>query len=94
MRQLIRDQPELLAKYEKKLLESYVDDNKGVKWCPSVPCCGRAVQVGMEHLTASPRVQKYKEFGIAVAAKASLVRFRYRAYMLFVTLLCSIVLTP
>lgn len=24
--------------------ESYVDDNKRVKWCPSVPHCGHAIR--------------------------------------------------
>ncbi|PSC75216.1 putative E3 ubiquitin-ligase ARI1 isoform X2 isoform A [Micractinium conductrix] len=41
---LLRGQGPLLQKYEQALLESYVDDNKRVKWCPSVPHCGRAVR--------------------------------------------------
>ena len=35
---------ELHDKYCQRLLESYIDDNKRVKWCPSTPHCGRAVQ--------------------------------------------------
>ena len=38
------DMQELHAKYCQRLLESYIDDNKRVKWCPSTPHCGRAVQ--------------------------------------------------
>ena len=35
----------LLDKLTQALLDSYIDDNKRVKWCPSVPHCGRAIQV-------------------------------------------------
>lgn len=45
VRELFRDSPELLSKYNTALLDSYVEDNRAVKWCPSIPHCGRAVQV-------------------------------------------------
>ncbi|KNA13293.1 hypothetical protein SOVF_118030 [Spinacia oleracea] len=32
-------------KFDRFLLESYIDDNKRVKWCPSVPHCGNAIRV-------------------------------------------------
>ncbi|KAL9275703.1 putative E3 ubiquitin-protein ligase ARI1 [Drosera capensis] len=37
--------PELAEKFERYLLESYIDDNNKVKWCPSVPHCGNAIRV-------------------------------------------------
>ncbi|KAL3639243.1 hypothetical protein CASFOL_017150 [Castilleja foliolosa] len=37
--------PELADKFDRYLLESYIEDNKKVKWCPSVPHCGNAVRV-------------------------------------------------
>eukprot|EP00887_Chlorella_sp_A99_P003167 scaffold9.g3167.t1 len=42
---LLRASRPLLDKYEQALLESYIDDNRLVKWCPSVPHCGHAVRV-------------------------------------------------
>lgn len=48
VKKLIADAPDLLQRYSNSLLDSYVDDNKRVKWCPSVPHCGRAVQVDSE----------------------------------------------
>ncbi|XP_019101828.1 PREDICTED: putative E3 ubiquitin-protein ligase ARI4 [Camelina sativa] len=36
--------PELAEKFDRILLESYVEDNKMVKWCPSTPHCGNAIQ--------------------------------------------------
>lgn len=36
---------ELADKYKNSLLESYIEDNKRVKWCPSRPHCGNAVRV-------------------------------------------------
>jgi len=36
---------EQLAKYEKRLLESFVEDNPRVKWCPSTPHCGNAIMI-------------------------------------------------
>lgn len=35
----------LLDKLKKALLDSFVDDNQSVCWCPSVPHCGHAVLV-------------------------------------------------
>ncbi|KAG8377711.1 hypothetical protein BUALT_Bualt08G0061200 [Buddleja alternifolia] len=37
--------PVLAAKFERFLLESYIEDNKRVQWCPSVPHCGNAIRV-------------------------------------------------
>ncbi|CAH1454379.1 unnamed protein product [Lactuca virosa] len=37
--------PNLAEKFERYLLESYIEDNKRVKWCPSVPHCGNAIRV-------------------------------------------------
>ncbi|KAI3686722.1 hypothetical protein L1987_80406 [Smallanthus sonchifolius] len=37
--------PDLAKKFDGYLLESYIDDNKRVKWCPSVPHCGYAIRV-------------------------------------------------
>ncbi|KAJ3674045.1 hypothetical protein LUZ60_006037 [Juncus effusus] len=46
IRQLISSSnPNLAAKFDRSLLESYVDDNDAVKWCPSAPHCGNAVKV-------------------------------------------------
>ncbi|KAL3840344.1 hypothetical protein ACJIZ3_024935 [Penstemon smallii] len=39
-----RDQ-QLAEKFDCFLLESYIEDNKRVKWCPSVPNCGNAIRV-------------------------------------------------
>lgn len=36
--------PQLSEKFECFLLESYIDDNRRVKWCPSVPSCGNAIR--------------------------------------------------
>ncbi|KAL3621210.1 putative E3 ubiquitin-protein ligase ari2 [Castilleja foliolosa] len=40
--------PDLAEKFERFLLESYIEDNKMVKWCPSVPHCGNAIRVGKD----------------------------------------------
>ncbi|DBB04542.1 TPA: hypothetical protein ACH3X1_012624 [Trebouxia sp. C0004] len=45
VRKLLQQESNLLDKYEQKLLDSYIEDNKSVKWCPSVPHCGCAIQV-------------------------------------------------
>nr|GEW72627.1 probable E3 ubiquitin-protein ligase ARI2 [Tanacetum cinerariifolium] len=37
--------PELANKFDRFLLESYIEDNKRVKWCPSLPHCGNAIRV-------------------------------------------------
>ncbi|CAA0827598.1 Probable E3 ubiquitin-protein ligase ARI1 [Striga hermonthica] len=36
---------DLAEKFERFLLESYIEDNRMVKWCPSVPHCGNAIRV-------------------------------------------------
>lgn len=37
--------PDLAKKFDRFLLESYIEDNKRVKWCPSLPHCGNAIHV-------------------------------------------------
>ncbi|XP_020256404.1 probable E3 ubiquitin-protein ligase ARI2 isoform X2 [Asparagus officinalis] len=37
--------PDIADKFDRCLLESYIDDNKRVKWCPSTPHCGNAICV-------------------------------------------------
>ncbi|KAD6454205.1 hypothetical protein E3N88_08911 [Mikania micrantha] len=37
--------PDLAKKFDRFLLESYIEDNKMVKWCPSTPHCGNAIRV-------------------------------------------------
>ncbi|XP_047315802.1 probable E3 ubiquitin-protein ligase ARI2 [Impatiens glandulifera] len=37
--------PDLAEKFDRILLESYIEDNKRVKWCPSTPHCGNAIRV-------------------------------------------------
>lgn len=45
IRQLVSKRHSGLAeKFERYLLESYIEDNKMVKWCPSVPHCGNAIR--------------------------------------------------
>ncbi|KAL6347922.1 hypothetical protein AAG906_037651 [Vitis piasezkii] len=40
-----RRHPDLAEKFDRFLLESYIEDNKMVKWCPSAPHCGNAIRV-------------------------------------------------
>lgn len=43
---LIRELPEVAAKYKTARLQSYLEGNNKVKFCCSVPWCGRAIEVG------------------------------------------------
>ncbi|KAK9806532.1 hypothetical protein WJX73_007969 [Symbiochloris irregularis] len=45
VKRLLEGQDDVLLKYAHSLAESWVDDNASVRWCPSVPCCGRAISV-------------------------------------------------
>ncbi|CAK9178574.1 unnamed protein product [Ilex paraguariensis] len=46
IRDLVRARdPGLMEKFDRFLLESYIEDNNRVKWCPSVPHCGNAIRV-------------------------------------------------
>ncbi|XP_021850845.1 probable E3 ubiquitin-protein ligase ARI2 [Spinacia oleracea] len=46
VRNLVRKRkPELAEKFDRFLLESYIEDNKMVKWCPSIPHCGNAIRI-------------------------------------------------
>lgn len=38
--------PDAAKRFDRFLLESYLEDNDSVKWCPSVPHCGHAIRVG------------------------------------------------
>lgn len=40
----------LSEKFDRFLLESYIEDNRRVKWCPSVPHCGNAIRVEDDEL--------------------------------------------
>ncbi|CAH9100336.1 unnamed protein product [Cuscuta epithymum] len=40
--------PDLAGKFERFLLESYIEDNKMVKWCPSIPHCGNAIRIQVD----------------------------------------------
>ncbi|XP_050215806.1 probable E3 ubiquitin-protein ligase ARI1 [Mercurialis annua] len=51
IRQLVNaSDPNLAKKFDRFLFESYIDDNKRVKWCPSVPHCGNAIRVEEDEL--------------------------------------------
>ncbi|XP_044984053.1 probable E3 ubiquitin-protein ligase ARI1 [Hordeum vulgare subsp. vulgare] len=43
---LARKYPDTARRFDRFLLESYLEGNDSVKWCPSVPHCGRAIRVG------------------------------------------------
>ncbi|RLN42073.1 putative E3 ubiquitin-protein ligase ARI1 [Panicum miliaceum] len=46
MRRLLGQKyPEMAKRFNRFLLESYLEDNDSVKWCPSAPNCGRAICV-------------------------------------------------
>ncbi|GLT92178.1 hypothetical protein SLE2022_100290 [Rubroshorea leprosula] len=46
IRQLVSTRDPILSeKFDRFLLESYIEDNRRVKWCPSVPHCGNAIRV-------------------------------------------------
>ncbi|XP_038718377.1 probable E3 ubiquitin-protein ligase ARI2 [Tripterygium wilfordii] len=42
--------PSLAEKFDRSLLESYIEDNRRVKWCPSVPHCGNAIRIEEDEL--------------------------------------------
>lgn len=51
IRTLVGARDSLVAeKFDRFLLESYIEDNKRVKWCPSVPHCGNAIRVDEDEL--------------------------------------------
>lgn len=39
VRKVTKD-PNILARYEKSIVESFIEDNKNLKWCNSTPSCG------------------------------------------------------
>ena len=51
MRRILASSKQLLKKLSKALLESYVDDNKEAKWCPSTPHCGNAIKASSPALS-------------------------------------------
>jgi hypothetical protein len=42
----VQNDASLLHKYKQSHLESYMEDNQRVAFCPSTPWCGRAIEVG------------------------------------------------
>lgn len=49
--------PELAERFDRFLLESYIEDNNKVKWCPSVPHCGNAIRVAEDNTCEVPEVE-------------------------------------
>ncbi|KAJ0980341.1 hypothetical protein J5N97_008596 [Dioscorea zingiberensis] len=46
VRKLLKSKsPDIASRFDRFLLESYIEDNNKVKWCPSTPHCGNAIQV-------------------------------------------------
>ncbi|KAJ0254436.1 E3 ubiquitin-protein ligase ARI2 [Hirschfeldia incana] len=45
-----KTQPDLADKFDRFLIESYIEDNRMVKWCPSTPHCGNAIRVEDDEL--------------------------------------------
>ncbi|XP_010941706.1 probable E3 ubiquitin-protein ligase ARI2 isoform X1 [Elaeis guineensis] len=46
VRSLVRERhPDTADRFDRFLLESYIEDNNMVKWCPSKPHCGNAIRV-------------------------------------------------
>ncbi|WVZ59857.1 hypothetical protein U9M48_009950 [Paspalum notatum var. saurae] len=45
-RLLSQKYPDMAKKFNRFVLESYLEDNDSVKWCPSTPNCGHAIRVG------------------------------------------------
>mmetsp|Transcript_14211 Transcript_14211/g.42929 ORF Transcript_14211/g.42929 Transcript_14211/m.42929 type:complete len:605 (-) Transcript_14211:1274-3088(-) len=43
--QLLQPATSLRTRFQNSLVDSFVDDSKSAKWCPSAPHCGRAVKV-------------------------------------------------
>jgi ariadne-1 len=43
---MIKDK-KLRAKYERNIVESYIEDNKNVKWCSAIPPCGSCIQTNV-----------------------------------------------
>lgn len=48
MIQLLSSRHKIKERYLTSLLESYVNDNVNVKWCPSVPNCGNAIRLNRD----------------------------------------------
>lgn len=44
---VVQGESELLQKYNKSHLDSYIEDSTRVTYCPSVPWCGRAIEVSL-----------------------------------------------
>ena len=56
MRQLLAGEARLLAKYERSLLESYVEDNAMTRWCPR--CAPTLLTRACAHVLCCTRVPK------------------------------------
>ncbi|WIA17066.1 hypothetical protein OEZ85_013967 [Tetradesmus obliquus] len=61
---VMKGERELLSKYKQSHLESYMEDNERVAFCPSVPWCGHAVEVDSD-----PFVEPECPCGIAFCFK-------------------------
>ncbi|CAI0465495.1 unnamed protein product [Linum tenue] len=71
IRDLVRSaDPSLADRFEQFLLDSYIEDNKRVKWCPSVPHCGNAVQVEADDLVCEVECECGMQFCFSCAADA------------------------
>lgn len=46
VRKLVNEKhPDIAERFDRFLLESFIEDNSKVKWCPSIPHCGYAIRV-------------------------------------------------
>ncbi|CAI0558753.1 unnamed protein product [Linum tenue] len=71
IRNLVRSaDPNLADKFEQFVLDSYIEDNRRVKWCPSVPHCGNAVQVEADDLVCEVQCECGLQFCFSCAADA------------------------
>ncbi|KAK1282684.1 putative E3 ubiquitin-protein ligase ARI1 [Acorus calamus] len=45
-----RGRADVVERFDRSLLESYIEDNRRARWCPSVPHCGNAIRAEGEDL--------------------------------------------
>lgn len=63
---VMKGEPELLSKYNQSHVESYLEDNQRVAFCPSVPWCGHAIEVD-----GDPYVEPECPCGVSFCFKCS-----------------------